>query len=306
MERSEQMQWTFRRSMRLGGYPRKELGEVGEKVRFRFLGLVPFIGNKERGSCLEGRRTENKSDKGEKGTLSHHGQGAFQSSSQVTGLGYTVTGRKELEGFTEGFRSEKELEFNAENYLSRKLSHTVNPRKSMLETGKAAETKSLPNNGRISPEKQRLPVSTKLASCPGDSVSRRRSSAPPFPIQISARRHFPSIRGLLLPGRTSYYPASAPGLSARAPPHQAPRSGSSLLPPAPPAWLSSLVSTARPPHPQLSLPPPASTLPAWPLGLGPASRPPSSAAPAGSPLPGRPLSGLHTPRPAAHSPRPGL
>lgn len=70
------------------------------------------------------------------------------------------------------------------------------------------------NSGRISPEKQRLPVSTKLASCPGDSVSRRRSSAPPFPIQISARPHFPSIRGLLLPDRTSYYPASAPGLSA--------------------------------------------------------------------------------------------
>lgn len=173
------MQWTFRRSTRLGGYPRKDLGQVDEKVHFRFLGLVPFIENEERGSCLEGRRTENKSDKGEKGTLIHHGLGAFQSSSQVTGLGYTVIGRKELEGFTEGFRSEKELEFNAENYLSRKLSHTVNPRKSKLETGKAAETKSLPNSGRISPEKQRLPVSTKLASCPGDSVSRRRSSAPP-------------------------------------------------------------------------------------------------------------------------------
>lgn len=99
---------------------------------------MPFIENKERGSCLEGRHTENKS---EKGTLIHHGLGGFQSSSQVTGLGYTVTGRKELEGFTEGFRSEKELEFNAENYLSRKLSHTVNPRKSKLETGKAAETK---------------------------------------------------------------------------------------------------------------------------------------------------------------------
>lgn len=90
------------------------------------------------------------------------------------------------------------MEFNAENYLSRKLSHTVNPRKSKLETGKAAETKPLPNSGRISPEKQRLPVSTKLAFCLGHSVSRLRSSAPPFPIQISARPHFPSIRGLLL------------------------------------------------------------------------------------------------------------
>lgn len=43
-------------------------------------------------------------------------------------------------------------------------------------------------------------MSIKLASCPGDSVSRRRSSAPPFPIQTSARPPFPSIRGLLLPG----------------------------------------------------------------------------------------------------------
>lgn len=109
------MQCTFRRSRGPGGYPRKELGEVGEKVRFRFLGLVPFIENEERGSCLEGRPTENKSVKCEKGTLIHHGLGGFQSSSQVTGLGYIVIGRKELEGFTEGFRSEKELEFNAEN-----------------------------------------------------------------------------------------------------------------------------------------------------------------------------------------------
>lgn len=102
-----------------------------------------------------------------------------------------------------------------------------------------------------------------------------------------------SIRGLLLPGPASYNPASAPRPSRPRPSSlgsairvQPPATGSRPL--VPQAWLSSQVSTARPPHSQLSLPPPAATLPAWSLSLGPASRPrpPRSLAPAGSLLPG--------------------